>query len=544
MFLKGSNWIPADSFKENITPAYLNWLLRSAKEANMNVLRVWGGGVYESDEFYRLANQMGIMIWQDFMFACATYPTDQEFLENVQKEIVYQIKRLRHHPSIIIWSGNNENEAAVSTNWYNTDTNKQLYSDDYRKLYIQTIMPLVQSIDPEMSRPFLSSSPTNGLQTIQENWLAKNPYDLKFGDLHFYDYKMNGWNAHEFPLARFMSEFGVQSLPSYSTLENSYTLFQDFDLQSDLNEHRQHHANGNQQIINEILNNLKMPFFKDKLKNFKVQIYLSQINQAMHLKTCTELYRRSRNYFDYESGQGLSMGTMYWQFNDIWQAPTWSSIEYGGKWKMAHYFIRNSYSPLILSPVLNKTNLDIYAVSDLSIKVLGEFILEVYSYESLQARLSQRFKFEIEEFTSKPGVSIDLNDLSKQTDCWLNLNKSCLIILKSEDSLFENKDFINFLFFKNRLADVDNLQMPNLTYEYVKQTDKKGVFEIQIKADAICLFVWLDLETNEFVGFFSDNGFHLTSRQRIIYFTTENLQVTEDHLKKYLKVRSLFDSYL
>jgi beta-mannosidase len=124
MFLKGSNWIPADAFQEFISEDKLLWLLRSARLANMNVLRVWGGGVYESDTFYRLADETGLMIWQDFMFACATYPTNEVFLENVRQEVTYQVNRLKHHVSIIIWAGNNENEAAVSTNWYNTDINK------------------------------------------------------------------------------------------------------------------------------------------------------------------------------------------------------------------------------------------------------------------------------------------------------------------------------------------------------------------------------------------------------------------------------------
>lgn len=206
--MKGSNWIPANSFQELVSESHLTWLLKSAKEANMNVLRVWGGGIYEQEKFYDLANQYGILIWQDFMFACSLYPTNEEFLTNIKSEVVYQINRLKHHPSIIIWSGNNENEAAISTNWYDTDKDKQLYENDYRKLYIDTIMSIVTTMDK--SRPFLSSSPTNGIETINENWLAKNPYDLNYGDLHFYDYKMNGWEASSFPLPRFMSEFGIQ----------------------------------------------------------------------------------------------------------------------------------------------------------------------------------------------------------------------------------------------------------------------------------------------------------------------------------------------
>jgi len=152
--------------------------MMSAKNANMNVLRVWGGGIYEKSEFYELADKLGIMIWQDFMFACSMYPTNYDFLQNVRSEVNYQMNRLKSHPSIFIWSANNENEAALSTNWYNTSSDTEIYEKDYRSLYIDVIKEVVESHDPEISRPFLSSSPTNGLETIRENWIAKNPYDL------------------------------------------------------------------------------------------------------------------------------------------------------------------------------------------------------------------------------------------------------------------------------------------------------------------------------------------------------------------------------
>ena len=174
----GSNWIPANVFQESIAPEYLAWLMRSARNANMNVLRVWGGGVYEKTEFYELADRLGIMIWQDFMFACSMYPTNEDFLNNVRSEVNDQVNRLKSHPSIVVWSGNNENEAALSTNWYNTSGDKSTYENDYRRLYLGVIKEIVEGYDPEMSRPFLSSSPTNGLETIRENWIAKNPYDL------------------------------------------------------------------------------------------------------------------------------------------------------------------------------------------------------------------------------------------------------------------------------------------------------------------------------------------------------------------------------
>lgn len=153
-------------------------------------------------------------------------------------------------------------------------------------------MPIVESVDPSESRPFLASSPTNGKESIDENWLALNPYDVKYGDLHFYDYKLNGWLPESFPVPRLMSEYGVQSLPSYATLADAYSMPRDADLYGDLNMHRQHHENGNNEIEQEIANNLKMPSDSmDKVARFKTIIYLSQINQAMHYKTAIEVFR-------------------------------------------------------------------------------------------------------------------------------------------------------------------------------------------------------------------------------------------------------------
>jgi beta-mannosidase len=200
-FLKGSNWIPADSFQENISNEYLEWLLLSVKEANMNVLRVWGGGIYEREYFYDLADRLGILIWQDFMFACSMYPTNPDFLTNVADEIYYQVERLKHHPSILLWGGNNENEVALAHDWYQTRPNYETYAEDYRALYIRLIKNTVSEIDPYQSTPYLSSSPTNGKKSEKDNWISENPYDLRYGDIHFYNYLMDTWEPKNYPIS-------------------------------------------------------------------------------------------------------------------------------------------------------------------------------------------------------------------------------------------------------------------------------------------------------------------------------------------------------
>ena len=245
-FAKGTNWIPAHVLMEELTPEYVRLLLTSAKRANMNMMRVWGGGVYESDLFYEIADELGIMIWQDFMFACATYPADDDFLRSVDAEVKTQIRRLQHHPSIAIWAGNNENEIGIAGWWPQLDQ----YKVDYRKLYVDHIMKIVE--DHDTSRPFVSSSPSNGLESVKENYTASNPGSGFYGDVHFYDDGAELWNYHEFPNARFVSEYGFQSYPSVSTYLRALPKENlTFPIEDSV-EHRQHHPGGTSAIENQI----------------------------------------------------------------------------------------------------------------------------------------------------------------------------------------------------------------------------------------------------------------------------------------------------
>ena len=202
-FLRGSSWIPAETFQESVREDYLKWLIRSAKEANMNILKVWGGGIYEQDLFYDLADENGIMIWQDFMFATSLYPTNLEFISNVQSEVVYQINRLKSHPSIVVWTGTVENEFGLAFHdWFlnaNGSVDIGTYLDDYRKLYVETIKGNLDTLDP--SRPYLASTPTNGKNTESQNWIATDPNDPKYGNVNYYNYTMNTWLTSNYPIA-------------------------------------------------------------------------------------------------------------------------------------------------------------------------------------------------------------------------------------------------------------------------------------------------------------------------------------------------------
>jgi len=324
IFTKGSNWIPVDSFSARATPDVLRRTLISAKEANMNLVRVWGGGIYQDDDFYDIADELGIMVWQEFMFACAMYGVHPTFLNSIAEEVKYQMRRLQSHSSIIVWSGNNENEAAVSGNWYGTNNDLAVYIDLYGELYFGTVKTNVTALDT--SRPFISSSPSNGDETPSHP-VDDNPYWQWRGDTHYYNYLADCWDTSTYPIPRYASEYGFQSFPSFDTL-SKVSVEGDWTFNSDFMLHRQHHENGNSEMMQQAGYHYAVPEKGNSLENYKDTIYIAQLMQASCIKIETEHYRRWRSYLD-STGRGNTMGTIYWQLNDIWQGASWASIEYG-----------------------------------------------------------------------------------------------------------------------------------------------------------------------------------------------------------------------
>lgn len=297
-------------------------LLRATRDANMNMIRVWGGGVYESDYFYSKADEYGILIWQDMMFACAMYPATEDFLELVREEVKQQIRRLQPHPSIAIFAGNNENEAALRQDWYGTGGNFKKFAGDYIKLYEETIGDEIAKIDT--TRSFLPSSPSNGAYIgAKVDGISIDPQDPHYGDIHFYVVGVNSWTIDKYHQPRFTSEYGFQSFPSGWSQS-----MDDRDNLTDLVYHRQHYPLKNQPIKYLINENLHLTVDYD-YQTWGDRIYLSQVSQAMAMKAETEVYRTGRASFM------NTMGALYWQLNDVWVAPSWSSIEFNGNFKVS-----------------------------------------------------------------------------------------------------------------------------------------------------------------------------------------------------------------
>ncbi|XP_029416092.1 beta-mannosidase isoform X2 [Nannospalax galili] len=532
IFLKGSNWIPADSFQDKVTSDLLQVLLQSVVDANMNVLRVWGGGIYEQDEFYELCDELGIMVWQDFMFACALYPTEQGFLESVRAEVAYQIRRLKSHPSIIIWSGNNENEAALGTNWFHIHSRDlKIYTEDYVTLYVRNIREVVFSGDK--SRPFITSSPTNGAETIAEDWISINPYSNNYGDVHFYDYLSDCWNWKIFPKARFVSEYGYQSWPSFSTLEKISSA-EDWSYTSEFSLHRQHHENGNTEMLHQAKLHFTLPQSTGSLQAFKDTIYLTQVMQAQCVKTETEFYLRSRSEIKISSGEGHTMGALYWQLNDIWQAPSWASLEYGGKWKMLHYFARHFFAPLLPVGFEDKNVFYIYGVSDLHTDYNTTLTVRLHSWSSLKPLCSHVTAPVV--IKAGKAATIYKEPVSKLlTRCGNCTRGKCVVSFQlSADRELSSPTNHHFL---SSLNDAVGLVKAHITANISQQGD---IFVFDLETSAVAPFVWLDV--GSIPGRFSDNGFLMLEKTRSVLFYPWK-PISKSELQQSYSVTSLTDIY-
>eukprot|EP00762_Andalucia_godoyi_P001181 ANDGO_02038.mRNA.1 Beta-mannosidase A len=348
IFAKGANYVPADAFQSpsRINATFLNAILDAAVNANMNMIRVWGGGIFEDDCFYDAADEKGLMVWEEFKFACALVPRDPAFLASVQREISDQVFRLARHPSIVVYGGNNENQ--LTLDWtVAAQLNSKLYATDYNVLYADTLPITVFNLDH--TRPFWPSSPSNGylVNKPEEGWVVLSYGDgnsASEGDVHFYTYETDCTDVTIFPKPRFASEFGFQSYPSMQSW-SSVSIPSDLFTFSPLMDHRQHHPSGNAQLVTAI--SILFPYQQNET-SFSSFVWLGQLLQGVCMRSESEHYRRLRGT------DASTAGTLYWQLNNNWQAPSWSSLEYGNAWKLGHYFARRFYAPVLVSPVVVK----------------------------------------------------------------------------------------------------------------------------------------------------------------------------------------------
>jgi beta-mannosidase len=363
IFAKGADVIPFDSFPSRVTTASYKQILQSAVDANMNMIRNWGGGYYETDEFYEMCDQLGLMIWQDFMFGNDWQPGTYAFKQNVEKEAEYQVTRLRNHPSIVIWCGNNETE--ISWHWANIEaitktlspeTRKRMW-EDYLTVFSGILPRAVAKLDPET--PYWPSSPSADYEDVSDTYASGDMHDWSVwhGRVPFSEYEKHH--------ARFMTEYGFQSFPQQSTID-AFTVPEDrANIFTPVMMAHQKNNEGNSLIQDYMLKDYRQP------KDFPAFLYASQVLQAEGIKIGAEHMRRERP---------RTMGSIYWQLNDCWPVASWSSIDYYGNWKALQYYARRFYSPILVSPHVEDGNLAVYVVSDKTVPVAAHLRLRIMDF--------------------------------------------------------------------------------------------------------------------------------------------------------------------
>ncbi|MDF1547741.1 MAG: glycoside hydrolase family 2 TIM barrel-domain containing protein [Bacteroidales bacterium] len=479
VFMKGANHIPNDVFLPRVTREVYEHEIKTAAESNMNTIRVWGGGIYEDDIFYDLCDKYGILVWQDFMFACSMYPGGEDFWENIKNEAVDNVVRLRNHPSIALWCGNNEIDGAWSEysnggwGWkerYTPEQRKEIWSN-YEKIFHDILPAVVSEYDP--TRSYWPSSPMAGPKEHATNSNTS-------GDMHYWGV----WHAKapfsEFSKirARFMSEYGFQSFPDLTTVKK-YTLPEDFDIESEVMAAHQRSGIGNLRIKEYMSWSYKTP------KNFEYFLYIGQVLQAEGIKAAIEAHRRDMPY---------NMGSLYWQLNDCWPVASWSSMDYYGRWKALQYFVKKAFNDVLVSPVLSGDSVDIYIVSDMLENTKATLLMEFIDFEGNKL-LEETYDIEILKNSSKIYTTLSKSKL-------FNLLNNKNIVLVA--SVYKNNELLgtNQLYFDN----IKNLTLPKPKIEYTISKNEDG-FTIKLSTNKLAKNIYLTVNDDE--GFFSDNYFDL-----------------------------------
>lgn len=490
VFMKGANYIPPNSFLPRVTDSIYNAIVKNAVAANMNMIRVWGGGVYPDEALYDACDKYGILVWQDFMFACAMYPSDEKFLDNVKNEVIDNVNRLQNHPSLALWCGNNENDEG----WHNWGWQKQYnYSEKdstaiwngYKKLFHKVIPQTLDSLVSKDKNTYWPSSPSIG-------WGRKE--SLLQGDSHYWGvwWGMEPFEIYKKKVGRFMSEYGFQGMPNLETF-SKFTNSENLNLNSEAVKTHQKHGTGYQTIQTYMERDYKIP------SQFEDYIYVSQLLQAEGMKTAIEAHRKSKPY---------CMGTLFWQLNDCWPVTSWSSVDYYGNWKAFHYQAKRSFENVLISVQDEDNFYKVYIINDELNTAKDQLKLQLFNFEgkSLWDKVSE---IKIEENTSQVYFQIEKKALEK-----FNLKNAYL-------SVQFNSARTNYFFVKPK-----DLLLEKPTIQ-IKTT---GHQTIEISTDVLAKNVFLFQEGT----FFDDNYFDLLPNEKRIIKLSKPVEN--------IKVISLFDT--
>ncbi|MEO8085468.1 MAG: glycoside hydrolase family 2 protein [Bacteroidota bacterium] len=507
VFMKGANWIPADHFLPRVTKDKYRKLLTDAKDANINMLRVWGGGVYEDDAFYDLCDSLGILIWQDFMFANAMYPGDSAFLKNVEQEVKDNVTRLRCHPCITLWCGNNE----IDEGWKNWDWQKQYnYTaddslkiwNDYYKLFYSVIPEALGKTDP--LHQYTESSPRVG-------WGHKESYER--GDSHYWGvwWGKEPFDSYRKKTGRFVSEYGFQAMPSMKTIATFATADQRSLKSASIKNHQKSPA-GFETIDHYMSDWYKQP------KDFESYVYVSQLLQAEGIRIAIEAHRGAKPH---------CMGSLFWQLDDCWPGTSWSSIDYDGRWKALHYAVKESFQKYIICPEHEGEMFNIKIASDdtgftnatlrfRAIDFAGNVLWRdsAYSYIS-NVRTTAVYKMKYD----------DLVYAVNPARAFLKME-----LVKNEKVLGEK------IYYFNKPKDL-LLDKPDV--KFTVEEKNNGDFVLTLSANTLVKNLFLDIKDAD--AHFSDNYFDLLPHEsKVVSF---HPGITIDEVRRKVIIRSLADTY-
>lgn len=508
IFCKGADWIPCDAFENRQTRERYRSLLTDAKDSHMNMVRVWGGGQFEHPAFYETCDELGIMVWHDFMFSCATYPGTEEFLASVGKEIKHQVRNLRDYACIALWCG--DNECVGAAGWFGARNNPKLYKDNIRLCAERAkfLDEICRESDP--TRTFWPSSPCLGPGNFGDGWKDDSSGDMHYWNVWFGDQPFDNYYSVR---PRFCSEFGYQSYPS---IETALTYVKPDQLNPTAPDffYHQKSPNGNKYILQTLMRYFRFP------KETKYVYYLSQVQQAMAIETGVAHFRRL---------MPRCMGSIYWQLNDNWPVASWSSIEYGGKWKHLQYHAKRFYAPqmIMVAPKFRDPDtLEVWVVNDKDEPMRGNATLRNLTFDGKNV-MDKAFAMDVPARTAKMLGSFKVDEFGTSDE-----RKNRFLSL-SADGCPDN-DW-QFQFYRE-----SNIAVANVKADV---SDRDGKWTVTLSTDKPAFFVWVDAYGIR--GTFCDDSFTLLpGKPRTLTFTKRQGETaTFDDFRKALSITHLRETY-
>ena len=504
VFAKGANYIPCDNFLPRVTRETYERTVLDAVNVNMNMLRVWGGGIYENDIFYELCDSHGIMVWQDFMFACALYPAEGELLESIRQEAIDNVKRLRNHPCIVVWCGNNECNSSLRKVQKQSEKNgtPEVFERMYRQysdVYYETLPEVVAKYDP--MRPYHPCSPFSSKEISMSKAADPSKGDTHYWGVWHSKLPIDTYNTKR---SRFFSEYGFQSFPEFESIKKYAPKQRDWAVESEVMMSHQRGGSKANGLIRTYLENEYWP-----AKDFQSFVYINHVLQGDAIKTAMEAHRRDKPY---------CWGTIFWQHNDCWPVASWSSRDYYGRWKAQHYFTKYAYDDMLVSAFNRDGQLKVYVVSDRLTAEKGELEVAIMDFKG---NVVNKFSKNIKVVPNSSTVVVDVT-----TEEALAGAKAGDVFIASRLTVGERTYTNNNFFVKQN----------ELNYPEAKITTKvvaaEGGVEVTLSTDNFARAVFMAIDGID--NFFADNYFDLRPGQsRTVHVRTS---LSAEEFAKQLRV--------